>query len=128
MFKRKRAEAPPSPEPHPNPEMELKLRNIRDLDRMRTVCFTLIEDCRSVIIDAESNITKSVGYCRSDWISPKKLEAIIEVETVRIKRQEERIREQQARITSLSSQISEAVSEADLSEFDLAYLRLAAEA
>jgi hypothetical protein len=121
MFRRK-----PEYKPHPDPAVELKLRHIRDLDQLRQSCHRLIADSSAEIAAARRDLQSALARHTSmyDPISATRLENAERVVGGRIKRAEETIREQRAVLASLGIQIQEAVDAANLSEFDLAYLRL----
>ena len=118
----------PEFKPHPDPVVELKLQHIRDMVKLRASCHGLIAkyteeigDAQEALADAQSRHSTS-----SFPISQGQLNNAERVTENRIRRAEEGIREQRAVLLGLGSQIQEAIGAAGLSEFDIAYLNLAA--
>jgi hypothetical protein len=113
---------------HPDPVVELKLQHIRDLVKLRASCHELIRQYTEEIAEAQRDLGSAL-YRHSVSSYPSSSHHLNNAERItenRLRRAEEGVREQRAVLLALGTQIEEAVDSAGLSEFDLAYLNLAA--
>lgn len=113
---------------HPDPVVELKLQHIRDLVKLRASCHELIARYTEEISGAQQALESALFRHQASYdpTSQQQLNNAERITENRIRRAEEGIREQRAVLLSLGTQIEEAVDAAGLSEFDIAYLNLAA--